>query len=97
MYQPTDAHAQAQTLSMGSGFGSTGAYRTFGSCLKKKRACSQETQFLRISIKEERNIDTTPHRPVAEEAVLDDFNDEGSCIFFTQTRVESLPEYRKTL
>lgn len=29
--------------------------------------------------------------PVAEEAVLDDFDDEGSCIFLTQTRVESLP------
>lgn len=31
------------------------------------------------------------YRPVAEEAVLDDFDDEGSCIFLTQTRVESLP------
>lgn len=30
--------------------------------------------------------------PVAEEAVLDDFDDEGSCIFLTQTRVESLLE-----
>lgn len=29
---------------------------------------------------------------VAEEAVLDDFDDEGSCIFLTQTRVESLLE-----
>lgn len=30
--------------------------------------------------------------PVAEEAVLDDFDDEGSCIFLAQTRVESLLE-----
>lgn len=30
--------------------------------------------------------------PVAEEAVLDDFDDEGSCILLTQTRVESLLE-----
>lgn len=29
--------------------------------------------------------------PVAEEAVLNDFDDEGSCIFLTQTRVEPLP------
>lgn len=30
--------------------------------------------------------------PVAEEAVLDDFDDEGSCIFLTQSRVEPLFE-----
>lgn len=37
------------------------------------------------------------HRPVAEETVLDDFNDEGSCIFLTQTRVESLTACAETL
>lgn len=52
MYRPTDAHAQALTFSMGSGFGSTGAYRTFGSCMKKKTGISQGKKILEFNIKE---------------------------------------------
>lgn len=31
------------------------------------------------------------YQPAAQEAILDDFNDEGGCFFFTQTGVETLP------
>lgn len=33
------------------------------------------------------------HSPVAEETILDHFDDEGSCVFFAQTGVEPLPEW----
>lgn len=33
------------------------------------------------------------HSPVAEETILDHFDDEGSSVFFAQTGVEALPEW----
>lgn len=58
---------------------------------EKQRQSEKSKQSLEVAVKEDHSM-IGIHKPVAEEAVLDDFNDEGSCIFLAQPRVESLPE-----
>lgn len=77
-------------FNMGSGFGNTGACRRSYSCLTqrgKKEGCNQNSIYTYFFLKHRNKI----YQPVAEEAILDDFDDERCCIFFTQPWVESLP------
>lgn len=82
-------------FNMGSGFGNTGACRRSYSCLtqrEKRRMQSELYIYTYLFLKHRNKI----YQPVAEEAILDDFDDERCCIFFTQTWVESLPRCEET-
>lgn len=64
---------------------------------QKRRGRSQRNIIWKLMFKKRRSATRVNklYRPVAEEAVLDDFDDEGSCVFFAQTRVKSLPGWRE--
>lgn len=79
-------------FSMGSGSDNTGSCHRSCSCKTKKRDkclfCGRSRGGRGAGGRA-----LLCHSPVAEETILDHFDDEGSCVFFAQTGVEPLPEW----